>query len=254
MGVIAAGSSQGQELVAIEQAIAIVVNGIAHAVMMATPEDLEDFAMGFALTEGLIDDAGDLLDVEFESAERGISLYLRVPERQAIRLRAQRRSLAGCTGCGLCGIERLDAIPQAAFAVHPPLLSPPVQATLNLAMQTLSEAQRWNAQCGGLHAAGLFDTQGQRLIVREDVGRHNALDKVLGAAAWSKRRGRWTASEAFVAVSSRASYEMVYKTASAGFGLLASVSAPTSLAIDTATRCGLQLYGFVREGRATRYA
>ncbi len=261
-----------EEEVAQETPIAIVVNGISHAVMMATPQDLEDFALGFGLSEGLLKSPAELLDVELEVAHDdgphvglghfGISLQMRVTLACEVRFKARRRTLAGRTGCGLCGIESLADMRRAIAPVAPPLLAPTASAALSRAMRELAMAQILNAQCGGLHAAAVLDAQGRVLLAREDVGRHNALDKLIGAVATHNARAQANADDdgtirpeaCFVAVSSRASYETVQKTASAGFGLLASASAPTALAISTAQACGLALYGFVREGRATRYA
>lgn len=253
------------EAVAQETPVAIVVNGISHAVMMTTPQDLEDFALGFGLSEGLLKSPAELLDVEMEIAAQGISLQLRVTLACEVRFKARRRTLAGRTGCGLCGIESLTELKRAIKPVAPLALEPDVPAALARAMRELAAAQTLNQQCGGLHAAALCDAEGRVVLAREDVGRHNALDKLIGAVAqrargaahtaeWPATSGEWQSSAHFVAISSRASYEMVQKAASAGFGLLASVSAPTALAIETAQSCGLALYGFVREGRATRYA
>jgi formate dehydrogenase accessory protein FdhD len=246
------------EQVAQETPVAIVVNGISHAVMMCTPHDLEDFALGFGLSEGLLKSPTELLDVEMEAAPEGISLQLRVTLACERRFKARRRTLAGRTGCGLCGIESLTEMRREIAPVAPALLTPDVDTALAQAMQALNAAQTLNAQCGGLHAAAVFNEAGHLLLAREDVGRHNALDKLVGALArhndGAAEDERIRPEASFVAISSRASYEMVQKTASAGFGLLASVSAPTALAIATAQSCGLALYGFVREGRATRYA
>jgi FdhD protein len=260
-----------EEEVAQETPIAIVVNGISHAVVMATPQDLEDFALGFGLSEGLLKSPAELLDVEQEVAQDdgtheglghlGISLQMRVTLACEVRFKARRRTLAGRTGCGLCGIESLAEMRRPIAPVAPPALAPTVGTALSRTMQGLAAAQTLNAQCGGLHAAGVLDAQGRVLLAREDVGRHNALDKLIGAVATHNARAASNADEAvirpeasFVAVSSRASYEMVQKAASAGFGLLASASAPTALAIHTARDCGLALYGFVHGGQARRYA
>lgn len=235
------------EEVAVEMPVALTVNGISQAVMLATPADLEDFALGFALAEGWVAEPGELLDVECQPQESGIELALRVTAAREQRLKLRRRQLAGRTGCGLCGLESL-----ADFAALQP---PPVQAptlddgALARAMAELAEAQVLNARCGGLHGAAWCATDGRLLLAREDIGRHNALDKLIGARARQRLAG-----PGFVALSSRASHELVHKAAMAGIGLLACVSAPSSLAIETAARLGLQLWAFVREGRATRYA
>ncbi|MFT7723660.1 MAG: formate dehydrogenase accessory sulfurtransferase FdhD [Roseateles sp.] len=239
------------EEVAVEVPVALTVNGVSQAVMLATPADLEDFALGFALAEGWIRHRGELLDVELTERTEGIELALRVTAAREQGLKLRRRQLAGRTGCGLCGLESL-----ADFAsLQPPAVQPPELApgALARAMAALPRAQVLNARCGGLHAAAWCAPDGTLRLAREDVGRHNALDKLIGAraAAAAPHAGE---EPGFVAMSSRASHELVHKAAMAGIGLLACVSAPSSLAIQTAERLGLQLWAFVREARATRYA
>lgn len=254
----AQGRQPRQEQLAEELPVALVYNGISHAVMLASPLDLEDFALGFSLSEGIIDRADDLLDFELEPAEPsqadaaggqplGLTLQLRVTLRCFMRLKERRRTLAGRTGCGLCGTESLaEAVRPVRRAVAAVSLRP---QSLQRAMAELDAAQRLQRATGATHAAGWFDLTGQLCLAREDVGRHNALDKVIGAAT----RASLDPAQAFVAVTSRASYEMVYKTAQAGVGLLAAISAPTALAVRTAEAAGLVLAGFVREGRVTLY-
>ena len=235
-----------------EVPVALVYNGISHAVMLASPGDLEDFALGFSLSEGIIDRPDDLLDAEAESAvlpggRAGVSLQLRVTLRCFMRLKERRRTLAGRTGCGLCGTESLA---EAVRPVTRPVPAVAVEAALvSRAMAELAAAQPLQRATGATHAAGWFDLGGGLRLVREDVGRHNALDKLIGAAA----RTGLDPAQAFVVVTSRASYEMVHKTAQAGVGLLAAISAPTALAVRTAEAAGLVLAGFVREGRVTGY-
>ncbi len=259
----ALGRQAHEALLAEEVPVALVYNGISHAVMLASPLDLEDFALGFSLSEGIIDRADDLLDFEVEPADLsladdaagsagvqplGLTLQLRVTLRSFMRLKERRRALAGRTGCGLCGTESL------AEAVRPVRRAVPavrvVAAALLRAMDALDAAQQLQRATGATHAAGWFDLNGRLVLAREDVGRHNALDKVIGAAA----RAGLEPAQSFVAVTSRASYEMVYKTAQAGVGLLAAISAPTALAVRTAEAAGLVLAGFVRQGRVTVYA
>lgn len=235
------------EWVAEELPVALVVNGVSQAVMMATPADLEDFALGFAWTEGWLSDPAELLDVECESAPEGLSLQLRVTAACEARLKARRRTMAGRTGCGLCGIDSLRDVDRSAGRRVQPLQ--PDAAALQRAMQGLHDGQVLNARCGGLHAAAWCAADGGVRLVREDVGRHNAVDKVVGARL---REGR--GEPGFIAVSSRASVELVHKALHAGAGALATVSAPTALAVRLAGERGLVLVGFVREGRATRYA
>lgn len=238
----------GEECVAVEIPVALTVNEISQAVMLATPADLEDFALGFALNEGWIGSRRDLLDVEVLARPDGLELALRVTAAREQQLKARRRLLAGRTGCGLCGLESLAQV----GAVQPaPVQAPGLSAeAFDRALSALHAAQVMNAACGGLHAAAWCLADGSLQFAREDIGRHNALDKLCGAMA----RRDIDPRAGFVLMSSRASFELVHKTAMAGVGLLACMSAPSSLAIDTAQRLGLQLWAFVREGRATRYA
>lgn len=262
------------DVLAEEVPVALVYNGISHAVMLASPADLEDFALGFSLSEGIIDGVDDLLDCEAHvsdlsgaavmqsdgesapgvkadgtiTAAHGLTLELRVTLRCFMRLKERRRTLAGRTGCGLCGTESL------AEAVRPVRRAPAEvtvhQSALGRAMAGLADGQGLQQRTGATHAAAWCSLTGEVLLVREDVGRHNALDKLTGRMA---REGIDPAS-GFIAVTSRASYEMVYKTASAGVGLLAAISAPTALAARTAEAAGLVLAGFTRGDRATVYA
>ncbi len=244
----AAGVETRDEIVAEEVAVALVYNGISHAVMMATPCDLEDFARGFSLTERIVEKASEIHDIEVESVGRGIEVRLKIANQRMAGLQERRRSLAGRTGCGLCGVDSLDAalrpvpVSQAAGTVS--------RAAIERAMASLPGQQRINSLNGATHAAGWATADGTLALVREDVGRHNALDKLGGALAASAalREG------GFVVVTSRCSYEMVQKAAALGAVAVAAVSAPTSLAIETAEQAGIALVAFVRDGRLTVYA
>jgi FdhD protein len=226
--------------VADEVPVALQYNGISHAVMLATPLDLEDFALGFSLSEGLVDQAADVHDVEAEPTPQGIVLHIEIAHRCLARLKERRRTLAGRTGCGLCGTESLaQALPRcerrvAAFALDVDALSRALGG-----MRTLQALQ---SATGATHAAAWCSPGGQVRLLREDVGRHNALDKLVGALA----RARSDATQGFFAVTSRASYEMVQKTVRAGVGALAAISAPTALAVRCAEAAGLCLVGFAR--------
>ena len=241
-------NTAADEEVAVEVPVALTVNGISQAVMLATPADLEDFALGFGLAEGWFTSRRDLLDVEIEAQPQGLELALTVTAACEQRLKARRRTLAGRTGCGLCGVDSLVEL----SAVQPRPVQAPCLAdnALDRALAALPAAQLLNARCGGLHGAAWCRPDGELLLAREDIGRHNALDKLTGALAHRDTDTR----DGFVLMSSRASYELVHKTAMAGAGLLACMSAPSSLAIATARGLGVQLWAFVREGRATRYA
>ncbi|SJZ30410.1 FdhD protein [Enhydrobacter aerosaccus] len=248
----ASGVEALDEVVAEEIAVALVYNGISHAVMMATPCDLEDLARGFSLTEGIVDKPAQIYDIEVEGLDlekgrRGIEVRIEIASERLTALRERRRTLTGRTGCGLCGVDSLDA------ALRP---VPSIRAAGQLsrdaiarAMAALPAAQRLNRENGASHAAGWASTDGTLIAVREDVGRHNALDKLAGALMRTA-----PTDDGFVVVTSRCSYEMVQKAAAIGAIAIAAVSAPTSLAIATAEQAGLALVAFVREGRLTVYA
>jgi len=226
--------------VADEVPIALQYNGVSHAVMLATPLDLEDFAIGFSLSEGLVDRAGDVYDVEPEETCNGIVLHIEIAARCIARLKERRRTLAGRTGCGLCGLESLaQALPRIEQRVAPLALD--MQA-LSRSLREMRTLQALQSATGATHAAAWCDAGGQVQLLREDVGRHNALDKLIGALARSRR----DAARGFFAVTSRASYEMVQKTVRAGVGVLAAISAPTALAVRSAEQAGLCLIGFAR--------
>ena len=246
----AAGDEALDEIVAEEVAVALVYNGISHAVMMATPCDLEDFALGFSLTEGIVEKASEVYDIETEPAGHGVEVRLSIASQRMVRLQERRRSLAGRTGCGLCGVDSLEA------ALRPVRVSTAADATISRrviaqAMAALPGQQRINKVNGATHAAGWATADGTLLAVREDVGRHNALDKLGGALALLERPA---GERGFVVVTSRCSYEMVHKAAALDAMAIAAVSAPTSLAIETAEQAGIVLAAFVRESRLTVYA
>lgn len=231
--------SMQPDWVAEEVPVALVFNGISHAVMLASPSDLEDFALGFSLTEGLLTNRSELYGIEIERDARGITVSLDVAAACEWRLKERRRNLAGRTGCGLCGTESLDQVSRNV----------PLAPVVTLSSGVLAQGQRslreWQALqqlTGAAHAAAWCDLQGRIVLLREDIGRHNALDKLVGAMQASAVNP----SSGWVLVTSRASFEMVQKTAMAGAGVLAAVSAPTSMALDLARRCNLALAGFVR--------
>ena len=242
------GSEILDEIVAEEVAVALVYNGISHAVMMATPCDLEDFARGFSLTERIVERPSEIYDIEVEPVDSGIEVRLDIAAQRMVRLQQQRRTLAGRTGCGLCGVDSIAAAMRpVALASDAPTVS---RVALQRAMAALPPFQVINRVNGATHAAGWSRADGTLVAVREDVGRHNALDKLGGALAVS---GASQPGD-FVGVTSRCSYEMVQKAAALGAAAIAAVSAPTSLAIATAEQAGIVLAAFVREGRLTAYA
>ncbi len=227
--------------IAQEVAVAFEYNGVAHAVMLATPGDLEDFALGFSLSEGIIDAASDLHGVEVRAAASGITLALEVASGAFVRLKEKRRTLAGRTGCGICGAESLAQVlrPLPPLAARGPRID---AAALARAHAQLAAAQPLQRATGATHGAVWCTPDGRVTAAREDVGRHNALDKLIGALA----RARIDTGSGFALITSRASVEMVQKSATAGVALLAAVSAPTALAVRCADECGQTLIGFAR--------
>jgi FdhD protein len=233
--------------IAAEVPVALTYNKRSHVVMMVTPAELEDFATGFSLTEGIIEQASDIIDSSVIERENGLELAMTVNQQSFDRLQSQRRNLVGRTGCGLCGAESLDqAIHQPAAVGSRVSVS---NAALQNAVQNLNDHQPIQAVTGASHGAAWCDIDGNILKVREDVGRHNALDKLIGHLS----RSGFDPGAGFVLVSSRASYEMVYKAAAVGMEILLAVSAPTTMAIDFAHRSGITLVGFARPGRHNVY-
>ena len=225
-----------------EVPVALVYNGISHAVMLATPQDIEDFALGFSLTEGILSAPEQLIDFETQSTALGIEARLTISQRQMRQLESRRRSLSGVTGCGLCGIDSLAAVARAAPHQARPLQPPVAPAAVFAAMAALGEHQPLNRQTHAIHAAGFAEPNGQIVLVREDVGRHNALDKLVGAMA---RQGRDPAA-GMVLLTSRCSFELVQKVAMLGSGLMVSISAPTGLAVELAEQYGITLVAVAR--------
>jgi formate dehydrogenase accessory protein FdhD len=221
-----------------ETPIALLYNGTPFAVMMATPTDLEDFALGFALTEGVVAAPTEFRLVDVVRSDDGIALHAAIPQTRFDALEARSRNLSGRSGCGLCGTESL----QAAIRPLPRLASQArfSAVAIRAGLQALASQQPLNAASGGVHAAAFVHAGGA--LVREDVGRHNALDKVVGARA----RSDIDLGDGFLAITSRASYEIVHKAASAGIGLVVAISAPTALAIRLADAAGVTLVAFAR--------
>jgi FdhD protein len=233
-------SARVADAVAEEIPIAFVYNERPHAVMLATPVDLEDFALGFSLSEAIIADAGEFEGVEVAPALAGIELRITVPEARAAVLDQRVRQLTGRTGCGLCGAQTLEAAVR-----HPPAVADPVAiepSGLNRALGELQRGQTINSVTGATHAAAWAMSDGRVVLVREDVGRHNALDKLIG----SMQREHRDTTRGFLVVTSRASYEMVMKSATVGIGIIAAISAPTALAIALAQEANVTLIGFAR--------
>ena len=230
--------SQVEDVVAEEVPVALIYNGISHAVMLATPRDLEDFALGFSLAEGILSHPKELYGIEVVAQSAGIELRMEIAAERFHQLKEKRRSMTGRTGCGLCGAESL------AQALRLPDVVNQSQETFSTAaiLKALAEAaknQPLQAETGATHASFWVSSTGEIEMAREDVGRHNALDKLLGAKAADNKSG-------FVLTTSRASYEMVQKVAVAGVSMLVAISAPTGLAIRMAEQSGITLVGFAR--------
>lgn len=236
-----------QDWLAEECPVALVYNGISHVVMMVTPHDLEDFALGFSLTEGILHDAGELLDCRLVEQDNGMELQLQISARRFADLKQQRRNLTGRTGCGLCGAESLVQAIRPVQAL--PYQSPPEDGAIERAVQQLAEHQPLQGQTGACHGAAWCDAEGNILVAREDVGRHNALDKLIGH--WLGQ-GRCF-DDGFALISSRGSVEMVQKCAHVGISSLVAVSAPTALAVNYAGKANMNLVGFARPGRHQLY-
>jgi len=237
-----------EDLVAIEAPVALVFNGISHAVMMATPCELEAFALGFAVSEGLLASRAECYGIDVTEAAGRFEVQLDVAAAAEMRMKERRRQMSGRTGCGLCGIESLEALDLAPVRLADPLPIDP--AAIARALTQLPARQLLNRRSGAHHAAAWVSPDGELAEVLEDVGRHNALDKLLGA----RLKGGLDLQRGFVLMTSRASSELVLKTVRLGVPGLATISAATSLAVDIARQSGAQLYGFCRGADAVRYA
>lgn len=233
-------AAEVEDMVVAETPVALVYNGISHAVMMASPTDLEDFALGFSLSEGIVASPAECYGIDVEMGPEGVSVQLEIASGAFMALKERRRTLAGRTGCGLCGVDSLQQVCRPL----PPLA--PAQgfhaAGVRAALQAIGAEQKLTRLTGAAHAAAWCDTDGRLLIVREDVGRHNALDKVIGAM----RRTGVDAAAGFFLITSRVSFEMAQKAAMAGASALVGMSAPTLAAVDLADAAGMTLLAFAR--------
>lgn len=233
----------GTRAVPVEMPIEIVYAPVPFAVMMATPADLEDFALGFSFTEGIVDSAADVRDMRVTDVEGGIRLELSLAADKMQRHLARGRAISGRTGCGLCGISDISALPQAEPAPERRTVS---LGAIDAALRALDAAQPLNALTRAVHGAAFADLDGRLVAVREDVGRHNALDKLIGALL----RAGQNPADGFIVITSRCSFEMVEKAARFGAHTLVAISAPTSLAIERAQRYGLSLVALARRDNA----
>jgi FdhD protein len=241
-----------QDSVAEEVPVALLYNGEPHAVMMATPQDLADFALGFSLTEEIVSEPAQVEALEIralgEEAAAGFEVRMRIPPPRQQLLQQRQRSLAGRTGCGLCGAQAI------AEAMRAPRRVPAGVAVgagaVHRALEQMRVGQTLNAATGAVHAAAWADADGGVSFLREDIGRHNALDKLVGALL----NAGLDPAQGFAVITSRASYEMALKAAIAGIPLLAAISAPTARAIRVAQEAGLSLIGFARSNCLVVYA
>jgi FdhD protein len=229
-----------EDMVVDEVPVALVYNGISHAVMMATPADLEEFALGFSLSEGIVARPGECYGIEVEPGPDGIAVHLEIASQAFTALKARRRTLAGRTGCGLCGVDSLQQVSRAL-----PQLTPARgfhAAAVRRALDAVGAEQALTRSTGAAHAAAWCGMDGGLRIVREDVGRHNALDKVIGAMA----RARAQPADGFLLITSRVSFEMAQKAIMAGVPALVGMSAPTLAAVELAEQAGMTLLAFAR--------
>ncbi len=240
-------SVRTQDCLAEETPVALIYNGVSHAVMLATAKDLEDFALGFSLAEGIVQDASEIYGIEARMQLNGIELHCDISSERFMHLKQRRRTLAGKTGCGICGAESLQQAMRYPGAIES-------HGTFDVesirrGLQAIQPLQQLQQQTGATHASAYVLADGTVSILREDVGRHNALDKLIGALAASKQH-----EEGFIITTSRASFEMVQKTASAGVSMLVALSAPTGLAVRIANECGLTLVGFAKAHQYVVYS
>ncbi len=231
--------------VAEEVPVALIYNGTPHAVMMATPEDLEDFAVGFSLSEGIVNRADEIEEIAVSEVDAGITVNMWIADEQHTKLADQKRTMAGRSGCGLCGIESLEQ------AVRPltPITSRNTFSIdqIRRGLDVLSGKQVINAETKSVHAAAWSTHAVDIDVVREDIGRHNALDKVVGAVARAGKDG----AQGFLYLTSRCSYEMVQKANVLGVPLIVAISAPTALALDLAETNGMTIIGIARDDAMT---
>ena len=229
------------DVIAVEVPVALEYNGISHVVMLASPANLENFALGFSLSEGIIQQASELYACEVEATAAGWLVHLEIAAERFMLLKERRRNLAGRTGCGLCGTESLEQVTRCKSVVsHRHHFT---EAAILNGMHAMQNMQPMQKQSGATHAAAWMTAQGQIECVREDVGRHNALDKLIGVMADQKQD--FTAG--VLLITSRASYEMVQKAAIMNVGVIAAISAPTSFAVELAEQTGVTLMGFMRD-------
>src|SRR5438270_5666193 len=234
--------------IAAEVPVALVYNGVSHAVMMATPSDLADFAIGFSVSEGILADRAELLDLEIEEGKTGIRVSMTITEERFAGLKERRRNMTGRTGCGLCGVDDLTQVARPL-----PRVGTGVQVGVGAIHQALDALPAWqpaNTETGAVHAAAWATPAGKLALVREDVGRHNALDKLIGAM----QQRQIDPDAGFAVITSRCSFEMVQKAATLRIPILVAISAPTTMALRIAEQTGITLVALARSDSITVYA
>lgn len=240
-----------EDTVAIERPVALIYNGISHVVMMATPKDLNYFAIGFSLTENIIESIDEIYGIDIIDTEQGIEVHIDLSSRRFMQLKENRRYLTGRTGCGICGSEQIEQVCQ--FIPPLPLCDKIHLSDFHQSLNDLTKVQTVGSQTGCTHAAVWLDLNGNFIAGFEDIGRHVALDKLLGYRAELQQKHNQNI-KGIILVSSRASYEMVQKTARCGVEFLFAVSAATSMAIEQAKQSQLTLVGFFRGAQGVIYS
>ena len=237
----------GESCIPVEVPVSLVYKGVSHVVMMASPGDLEDFGLGFSLSEGIIDNVEELKFIDVAEADQGLLIDMDIPDQAHTKIANRRRYLAGRSGCGLCGVESLEeAVPELRAVTAQLSLT---REAVYKAFDDLEHRQPVKQATGAVHGAAWCDRDGHIHLVREDVGRHNALDKLIGAMA----KESYDFKDGFCLITSRCSYEMVQKAVQVGMPVLAAISAPTSLAVEMAADNNLTLLARVRRKCFTVY-
>src|SRR5260221_8868951 len=234
--------------IAAEVPVALAFNGLSHVVMMSTPCDLTDFAIGFSISEGILAGANELLDLEVQEGKTGIRVSMTITPERFAQLHKRRRNMTGRTGCGLCGVDDLTQVARPL-----PRVGRGVNVNIGAIHQALDALPAWqsaNQETGAVHAAAWASPAGEIALAREDVGRHNALDKLIGAMS----RGHIDPEAGFTGVPSRCSFEMVQKAATIGIPILVAISAPTKMALRIAEQTGITLGALARADSVTVYA
>jgi len=233
-------NEKGERPLAAEVPLSLAYNGVAHAVMMISPQDVEDFVRGFSWSERIVEDISEIGELSIREVAPGLLAQISIPSERQKALLTGRRTLVGQTGCGICGVVELEA----AIRNLPPIKERPVvgKQAIFTALADLGQHQPLNQATGSVHAAAFVDARGSIQLLREDVGRHNAFDKLIGAMLLAGM----SAQEGFVLLTSRCSFELVQKAVVLGVPLLVTISAPTTLAVDLAQRAGLTLVALAR--------